>query len=403
MGGKRQGVAYTYAPTPSAWVEYGCYFSLLYSMLAPGLGVEIPLLAGGLNLFLAANCVWQLRSQSKRIYAPIGLLLACALSFLLIQAVVHDQSLLGDLRGFILGFVQLVLIHSLCLRRGFSLRLPLLLFAIGAMALPFLTFNPGDIERARVDAGVVQGAISHPNGLADWFGFCAFYFTVIGIETRRSKLRVGAWLLAAGCLFVVGLTVSRGAIFAAALAITFALRGLLKRGFVPVFALIIVAGVLSLSGVFDAAVFHYSERGMEETGREALWSDAIERISESPIFGVGASKVLYTPHNTFLYFALVSGVVPLAFFIAFWIQAGLRSVAGNKEQQNQAFRFPYLLFTLVTATVGDLSFMTIWGCLALAVAAGSGAIFGKERLVVVRVGNKTRIGVVPAIRSSEQA
>src|SRR4030095_3767524 len=115
-----------------------------------------------------------------------------------------------------LGFVQLVLIHSLCLRRGFSLRLPLLLFAIGAMALPFLMFNPGDIERARVDAGVVQGPISHPNGLADWFGFCAVYFTVIGIETRRSKLRVGAWLLAAGCLFVVGLTVSRGAIFGAA-------------------------------------------------------------------------------------------------------------------------------------------------------------------------------------------
>jgi len=372
-------------------------------MLAPGFGVEIPFLAGGLNVFLAAICVWQLRSQTKRIYAPIGLLLACAFSFLLIQAVVHDQSLLGDLRGFILGFVQLVLIHSLCLRRGFSLRLPLLLFAIGTMALPFLTFNPGDIERARVDAGVIQGAISHPNGLADWFGFCAVYFTVIGNETRRSKLRVGAWLLAAGCLFVVGLTVSRGAIFGAALAITFAFRGFLKRGFVPLFVFVILAGVLSLSGVFDAAISHYSERGTEETGRTELWSDAIKQISESPIFGIGAAKVLYTPHNTFLYFALLSGILPLVLFVAFWIQAGLSSAAGNKEQQHQAFRFPYLLFTLVTVTVGDLSFMTIWGCLALSVAAGSGAIFGKERLVVVRVGNRTRIGVIPAIRPSESA
>src|SRR5262249_54516972 len=156
--------------------------------------------------------------------------------------------------------------------------------------------------------------------------FCSIYFAIAGLETERFTYRVGAWALAIGCLFVLTLSVERGPLLAAALALTVVFRGLLKRGFIPLFVLIILTGAVSLSGLFDRAVSQYSTRGTEDTGRVgSLWPDAIERISKSPVFGEGASKV-GTPHNTFLLFALSSGIVPLVFYIAFWIRLAWRSV-----------------------------------------------------------------------------
>ena len=125
---------------------------------------------------------------------------------------------------------------------------------------------------------------------------------------------------------------------------------------------------------------------MEETGREILWPAAIERIFSSPfvtLFGVGLSNVAMDiirarnsipPHNTFLFFALSSGVVPLAFFIAFWIQAVWRA-AHAKSQEGDSFRIPYLIFAFVGAMFGDLGFMSPWGLLALSVGAGSVLVY----------------------------
>jgi O-antigen ligase len=410
--GKTNRSAFIPAPIPPSWVEYTYYLSLLYSILGARLGLEIPLLGGGFVLLLAAICVLQLRSCATRVYAPIALLLACASSYVLVQVVIHDESLIGEnLRGFILGILQLIIVSSLCLRRGFYLRFPLFLFAVGAMALPFLTFNLGDVERASVDSGVVQGSVTHPNGMGEWFGFLAVYFAVIGLQTKRSLHRVGAWLLTAGCLLVVGLAVSRGPLFGAALAITFAFRGVLKRGFMPVFVLVILVGVLSLSGLFDAAVSHYSERAMEKSGREVLWPAAIDRISMSPIFGVGASKVgLYVlsakdpspPHNSFLFFALSAGVLPFVFYVAFWVQLAWRSaMSARRGREGDSFRMPYLLFTFVSVMLGDLPFMALWGLLAVSVAAGSAVVYEKQRFIVTRVGNKTKIGLLSGLRSPE--
>ena len=94
------------------------------------------------------------------------------------------------------------------------------MFAIGLPALRSLrqidwgvTTSAGEeVVRA---AG--SGPLSNSNGMAFWFGFCAIYFAVVGLETRRMSLRLVAWTAAVACLFVIGLTVSRGTLLAVAI------------------------------------------------------------------------------------------------------------------------------------------------------------------------------------------
>jgi O-antigen ligase len=247
-------------------------------------------------------------------------LIACVVSFLLIQIFIHGESILdSNIRAFITWILGLIIVHSLCLRQGFSYRLPIVLFATGAVTIPYLGFDSGGVEMARVDLAV-QGGLTHPGGLAQWFGFLAIFFAITGIETRRGSVRIGAWLIAVGCLCIVGLTVERGPLFATVLGITVASRRLLKRGFAPVFVLVALTGVVSVTGLFDQAISRYLIRGTEETGREILWPAVVERIIDSPLIGVGISQVgtevlrpheATPPHNSFLYFALSSGIVPI--------------------------------------------------------------------------------------------
>src|SRR5207247_1615925 len=103
---------------------------------------------------------------------------------------------------------------------------------------------------------------------------CAVFLAIFGLEARRVSFRIGAWVLAVGCLLIVTLTVERGPLFATVLAITLGFRTFLKRGFVPVLAVVILAGVALASGLFDQASSKYKERGTEETGREILWPEA---------------------------------------------------------------------------------------------------------------------------------
>ena len=50
---------------------------------------------------------------------------------------------------------------------------------------------------------------------------------------------------------------------------------------------------------------------------------------------------------------------------------------------------------------GDWGYMSPWALLTLSVAAGSAVVYGKQRLVVVRVGNKIRFGLFPGHKSPE--
>src|SRR5439155_22293468 len=66
--------------------------------------------------------------------------------------------------------------------------------------------------------------LPNSNSLAVWFGFCAVYCVIVGIETKRIVIRVVSWLVAVGCLYVVGITVSRSTLLAIAIATIVALR-----------------------------------------------------------------------------------------------------------------------------------------------------------------------------------
>jgi O-antigen ligase len=219
--------------------------------------------------------------------------------------------------------------------------------------------------------------LGNPNGLGEWFGFCAIYFIIVGIETKRNIVRIASWLTGLGCLFIVGLTVSRGALLAVVAATVFALRRSLKRGFLPLLGLTILAWFAFESGLFAQAVTFYENRGTEETGRFLVWPLAIERFLNSPLIGVGIAHVEtfvppdshFSPHNSFLYIALASGVVPLAFFTAYWVLAARGARRSSADQSVDApFRIPLVVFAFLTSCASNAAFMAPWATVGLLTA-----------------------------------
>jgi O-antigen ligase len=359
--------AFNFVWMPSRWIEYAYYFAFSYSVIAGYLDVEVPLLAAGITIALATYCAFKMSSRSLKVFTPIGFLIATATSMILVQIVIHDVSPMdGQNRAFILWICGLIIVQSLSLRTGFLRRCTMIVFALGLIAVPHLGSMMASVERAgaMIEIG---GGLRNPNGLAVWFGFCLVSFAILGIETQRATARILYWLAATGCLFIVGLTVSRGSMFGAALALTVAFRHVLRRGFVPLLLLVILIGVFFSTGLFDQVISKYAERGMEDTGREHLWPEAIEHISTSPMFGVGPAE---GPHNSFLYFAVSSGVVPLALWVAFWLTAAWRSFWDAAQSEYSPFRIPFLLYGLVTFMVSDIS-TEVWALLVLTVGAGS--------------------------------
>jgi O-antigen ligase len=253
-----------------------------------------------------------------------------------------------------------------------------ILFAIGVGTLPFLGFSSGQVDMARVDVAV-QGNLTHPTGLAEWFGICAVFFAVFGNESRRPMFRNISWGLMLFCVFVVTLSVERGPLFGTMLGVILAFRKSLKRGFMPLFVLAIIVGVISFTGVFERAMSNYVQRGFEDTGREILWPEAIERISVAPFFGEGQSNAvirlgdkIVPPHNSFLYFGLSSGFIPLLFFVAFWVRATWRTVFHATRHINDSYTLPFLAYMLTSLMLVDLSFMSLGGTLISSLVASVG-------------------------------
>ena len=278
-------------------------------MTADVWGISIPIVAGLMVVGTSAVCIWKSCAAAKQLYTPLACLIGCAITFVFTQVLIHEASLSDQtVRSFVIWILQLMLVYALCLRRNFFLRYPIVLFLIGLTTLPFFTIMPGEVERTRVDAAF-GGNLASLGGLGDWFGFCATFFSMVAVTTERPLYRVVAACLTVGCLFVVTVTVDRGPLIAAAIAIVVGCRRLLRRGFLPVLLGLIFIGAVYESGLFEKASTRYAERGMEETGREKLWPDAFSRFIASPVFGVGDTKVgtdvlgghnvATPPHNTF--------------------------------------------------------------------------------------------------------
>jgi O-antigen ligase len=339
---------------------------------------------------LAAFCIIRLGWRATTVYAPLKLPLAFTISYLVVQITFHDAFIMGE-RGFFTWILALIIIQSLCLRQGFLHRCALVLFVMGLITLPYLNFK-GSVAGSREQAAVgsmVSGDFTNSNGLGAWFGFCCLYFTIVSIETKRVGIRVASSLAAVGCLYIVGLTISRGALMATAIGITIALRGLLKRGFVPLLVFIIAGGIMHNFGVFDRITSHYAARGMEETGRGLVWPVAIERFLSSPLTGVGTANIAtyvsgrrrpFTTHNGFIFVALSSGILPFALFVAWWIRAAQNAFSHDKRLPYSTFRIPLLVYTFMQTLVGDLPFMAPWGILTFAVVMASSIPYGGAAL-----------------------
>lgn len=340
---------------------------------------------------LSVFCIWRLKSDLTKLLAPLKLLLACLISFLLIQISIYGESITDSTsRGFIVTILHLILIRCMSLRPGFGHRMTLVLFFVGMAVLPYIGFKPG-LERAYVEEDIA-GNFTNANGLAEWFGFCALYFGVLGLEIKRGVVRILAWSAAVICLFIVGLTVSRGALAATGIGLIFASRRILKGGFLPLLILVVLAWVVAETGLFANIYSLYIERGGEDTGRIGIWSEALKMFFSSPFVGFGLEKSgIYLPgewkprttHNTFLFFAVAAGIIPVLFFILFWIVA-LRRSLGNVEQQDYGpFRAPLLMYVLIISIVGDMSFTFPAGLLGVVIGAGAVAANKLPRFLVV--------------------
>src|SRR5262249_10791771 len=148
---------------PSPIIEYAYYLVVSYSIVAPFLGIEVPLVAAGITVALAGFCLTQMGSRAKKVFAPIGVLFACIISFIIVQIVVHGASIIDEtIRYFILWICGMIIVQSLCLRPGFLRRCTIVLFVIGLITLPYLVFSGDQRAAAGID---IQGGLRNPNGL----------------------------------------------------------------------------------------------------------------------------------------------------------------------------------------------------------------------------------------------
>lgn len=352
---------------PARYVEYIFYFMVMYSTVGSPLGISLPVPAAGILAVLAVICFARLQSRALAVYSPVLPLLMCGATYLLVQLLVHDESIMGEyLRPFVSWIPMIVICQSLAFRQGFLHRFALATFIVGLMTLPFLTFDEIGGGRARLDAA---SSIGNPNDLAAWFGFCAVYFLTTAIESRRDAVRVTAFLFLIGCLGVVGVTVSRTTLVAVALAAVVALRHVLRAGLLPVLLFVVLCAGALQTTAFENAVSSYTARGLRDTGRLEVWPLAIERVVESPLLGVGASdsgtevtgSQVISPHNGFLFLALASGIVPFVLFARYWWRAA-RTVwrSRGRASGDMAYALPLFAYAFVSIQSGNLIFLAPW-------------------------------------------
>jgi len=370
-------------PVLFMYLEYAFFAVILYGLVAGLWGLRVKILGSGMLALFAMVCVLELGSQAPSVFRKLVLPVGCATSFLILQFLVHGEPLLeGTQRNFITWIFSLIIIQALFLRPGFFHRFTVAIFVFGLLLLPYLSSVTPDSEYDRMALEGVSG-LGNANALAEWFGFCAIVFLIIGIESKRGFVRTISWLSMLVCLSVITLTISRGTLISVAIASTIALRHTLKRSFLPIMIFLILSWVAFLLGVFDTAITSYSIRSTEETGRFVTWPRAIDRFLASPFEGVGVSNIKtyigskgksISPHNGFITMALASGIVPLAFFVAYWVRAGWGAFFEKGRQLAETpFVLPLFIFVFLVNFGTNFAYMSPWSIvvLSLAIAAGN--------------------------------
>lgn len=272
----------------------------------------------------------------------------------------------------------MTIVQVLVLRPELLQRFALAAFAIGVCGLPLISMRTvgGGITRAWG-----AGGISNPNALGMWFGFCAIFFIFWSLQARQTSVRVGSWAAALGSLYVVFLSVSRGALVGITLACVIGLRSTLKQHFVPFLSAVFVLLAVYASGVFDELINQFVTRGAEESGREKLWAMGIPRVLDSPWIGVGGGQIkmplhhnLYTtPHNGLLHIALAAGIGPLICYLMYLarVGSGALRMLWKPNYAEDLLLPPLVVFGGFQVLVSDYAFMSAWGVVVFALATGA--------------------------------
>jgi hypothetical protein len=241
---------------------------------------------------------------------------------------------------------------------------------MGLAMLPFMTSG----DRIGLERGL---GYSNPNAMAAWFGFCVVYLTIKGYIELRPFNRIAWWVMAVGSLYVVTLTVSRGALISIVAALLLTSKRLIKAGFLPLILLGIVLVVFVEMGIFDQAIHSFTRRGAEDTGRLTVWPLLIDRFLNAPLIGIGASNTgawtnsgqFVTPHNSFLLFAVASGIVPLTLFCAYCLKSAWAAL--HATDQDCIFYLPLVIYTVLITAAGNMDFMTPWAIVSLGMPLGA--------------------------------
>lgn len=376
--------------TPSSVVEYAYYVLLLYQMVGTGWGIPAPPFGpSGMLAGLAGLCILYSGPRAIDVYRPIAFALGCGIFTLFIQMVVHQESILEEqMRSFVTWIPTLIILQSLCWRKGFLHRFALMAFLIGCATLPFLETRDATDEVVRMGVSHSVG-LSNPNALGTWFSFCTVYFLVAGLKAKNNIVRVASWSVGVLSLYVVGLTVSRGALLGVAIAGAFVFQKELKRAFAPFLVLLWVGWIVYMTGLFDEQIGYYLQRGDEETGRTYLWSAAFNGFLNSWWVGVGLSNIdillpsgkTAGPHNSPLYIGFASGVIPFAFFVGYVLRAfrgGFRARADRTP--DGPFKFPLVIVALLAMMVSHAVFMYPWTIVVLSLAVTPGDVPRARRI-----------------------
>jgi hypothetical protein len=358
-------------------VEYGYYFVMFYLVLGAPLGL---ILMGGIGsgfllIPVVALCVVALGPSFLTVIQAAWIPLACGASYLFIQLALHGESMYAMyVYQFGPWLFSVVVVQALVMHRSnFLHRFAWFTLFLGLAMLPFLRYDASiGFGRAALDRDV---AYSNPNAMAAWFGFCLLYLTIRGYVETRFVYRSAAWLMAVGCLYVITLTGSRGALIAIAASLLVTSRRLAKVGLLPVLLFAVLLFGLLESGVFDQAISMYTRRGAEETGRLRVWPLLIEKFIDSPLIGNGASHAgavissgsFVTPHNSFLLFAVASGALPFILFCAYFFTSGMAALRASVSDQDFLFYLPLVAYSgLIASSAGNIEFMQPWVIVSLA-------------------------------------
>ena len=353
---------------PPLFLEYAFYAVVVNDLFNLA---RIPFFEIAAYSSIAALCLIHFGKMAIPVCRPIALALGCAISTVLVQLVIHEESLFGptQIRSFFVWAVTLVVVQSLCVRKGFFHRFAIFAFFAGLGTIPFMvTHAPSDtLTRLTLEKGTGLGTA---NGLAMWFGFCFIYFLIAGLESKNYLVRSASWAGGLISFFIMGWTVSRGPLLGSAMAGVLAFKKVLKRSYLPVLGFLVIVWIVYLSGLADDIIAYYLARGGKDSGRNLVFRESFSRFLDSWWVGVGLSNATIlrpghvvgtATHNSFLFIGLSSGVVPLAFFIGYIWYAGRAAFQFYKEKSgNSPFLLPMFLFGTLEMMILTYPFMSHW-------------------------------------------